>query len=272
MGSLRFTDLQTRPTEVLDLTSLTVDDFQPLVPPFEAAFQAHMAPWRLDGQPRTARRYTTYNNCKRSPLGSNSAAGHRPWLRWTGVGSQEGAPSPRGLPGGRPIGEDLTVLRLEGRHHGHHGVDTAGPLGPLRAKAPGAPEHSRTARALRGLRARLHALLPDHGPQRLASREDLPAHPLRLRDPTRLPRLQPPCHLASDRPLRVGTARLGQCPVADPMPLLDHVTGLRPPGFPQHPGRPAAREPRLEVPPPMGPTPLPPPRGVPGGGAPASRH
>jgi hypothetical protein len=63
MGSLRFIDIQTRPTEVLDLTSLTLDEFQPLVPPFEAAFQAHMANWRLDGQPRTARRYTTYQNC-----------------------------------------------------------------------------------------------------------------------------------------------------------------------------------------------------------------
>jgi Helix-turn-helix of DDE superfamily endonuclease len=63
MGTLRFTDLQTRPTEVLDLTSLTVDEFRQLVPPFEAAFQAHMADWRLDGKPRTARRYATYQNC-----------------------------------------------------------------------------------------------------------------------------------------------------------------------------------------------------------------
>jgi hypothetical protein len=63
MGSLRFTDLQTRPTEILDLTSLTVDEFQRLVSPFEAAFQAHMAQWRLDGRPRTARGYTTYQNC-----------------------------------------------------------------------------------------------------------------------------------------------------------------------------------------------------------------
>jgi Helix-turn-helix of DDE superfamily endonuclease len=63
MGTLRFADLQTRPTELLDLTSLTVEEFQQLVPPFEAAFQAHMAAWRLDGQPRTARRYTTYRNC-----------------------------------------------------------------------------------------------------------------------------------------------------------------------------------------------------------------
>jgi DDE superfamily endonuclease len=63
MGTLRFADLRTRPTEVLDLTSLTVAEFQELVPPFEAAFQAHMAAWRLDGRPRTARRYTTYTNC-----------------------------------------------------------------------------------------------------------------------------------------------------------------------------------------------------------------
>jgi hypothetical protein len=52
-----------RPTEVLDLTSLTVNEFESVVPPFEAAFQAHMALWRLDGKPRTARRYTTYQNC-----------------------------------------------------------------------------------------------------------------------------------------------------------------------------------------------------------------
>jgi hypothetical protein len=63
IGTLRFADLQTRPTEVLDLTSLTLDEFQRLVPPFEAAFEAHMAAWRLDGRPRTARRYTTYTNC-----------------------------------------------------------------------------------------------------------------------------------------------------------------------------------------------------------------
>jgi Helix-turn-helix of DDE superfamily endonuclease len=63
MGSLRFADLQTRPTEVLDLTSLTVAEFQQLVPCFEAAFLAHMTDWRLDGKPRTARRYTTYQNC-----------------------------------------------------------------------------------------------------------------------------------------------------------------------------------------------------------------
>ena len=63
MGSLRFTDLQTRPTAVVDLTSLTLNEFRQLVPPFEVAFQTHMAEWRLDGLPRTARRYTTDQNC-----------------------------------------------------------------------------------------------------------------------------------------------------------------------------------------------------------------
>jgi hypothetical protein len=63
MASVRFTDVQSRPTEFLDFTSLTLDEFQQLVPPFEAAFQAHMAAWRLDGKPRTARRFTVYGNC-----------------------------------------------------------------------------------------------------------------------------------------------------------------------------------------------------------------
>jgi hypothetical protein len=62
MGTLGFADLQTRATEVLDLASLTIDAFQQLVPSFEAAFQANMGPWRRDGRPHTARRYTTYTN------------------------------------------------------------------------------------------------------------------------------------------------------------------------------------------------------------------
>src|SRR6266700_6998168 len=63
MAHVQFTDVQDRPTEFLDLTSLTRDEFQLLVPPFEAAFHAHLATWRLDGKPRTARRFTVYNNC-----------------------------------------------------------------------------------------------------------------------------------------------------------------------------------------------------------------
>jgi len=49
--------------EFLDFTSLTLEEFAILVPPFEAAFQAHMAAWRLDGKPRTARQFAVYKNC-----------------------------------------------------------------------------------------------------------------------------------------------------------------------------------------------------------------
>jgi hypothetical protein len=63
MASVRFIDVQSRPTEFLDFASLTLEEFQTLVPPFETAFQAHMAVWRLDGKPRTTRQFTVYKNC-----------------------------------------------------------------------------------------------------------------------------------------------------------------------------------------------------------------
>src|SRR5262245_22095508 len=63
MASVRFIDVQARPTEFLDFTSLTLDEFQQLLPPFEAAFQAHMATWCLDGKPRTARQFAVYKTC-----------------------------------------------------------------------------------------------------------------------------------------------------------------------------------------------------------------
>src|SRR5262247_553849 len=63
MAHVQFTDVQSRPLEFLDLTSLTLDEFQQLVPPFEAAFQTHMAAWRLDGKPRTTRQFSVYKNC-----------------------------------------------------------------------------------------------------------------------------------------------------------------------------------------------------------------
>src|SRR5262249_7527052 len=63
MASVRFPDVPARPTAFLDFTSLTLEEFQTLVPPFEAAFHAHMAMWRLDGKPRTVRQFPVYKNC-----------------------------------------------------------------------------------------------------------------------------------------------------------------------------------------------------------------
>ena len=63
MTGVRFTELQSRPREFLDFTSLTLDELQQLVPPFAAAFHARMATWRMEGKPRTARRFIVYQNC-----------------------------------------------------------------------------------------------------------------------------------------------------------------------------------------------------------------
>src|SRR5713226_380787 len=63
MAGVRFTELQSRPMEFLDCTSVTLDEFQQLAPPFEAAFQARMAAWWMGGKPRTARRFTVDKNC-----------------------------------------------------------------------------------------------------------------------------------------------------------------------------------------------------------------
>ena len=63
MAAIRFVDVQARPIEFLDLTSLTLDEFEQLIEPFEEAFQAHMALWRLDGKPRASRQFAVYKNC-----------------------------------------------------------------------------------------------------------------------------------------------------------------------------------------------------------------
>ena len=58
MAGVRFAALQSRPMEFLDFISLTLDEFQQLLPPFEVTFHAQMAAWRMAGKPRTARRFT----------------------------------------------------------------------------------------------------------------------------------------------------------------------------------------------------------------------
>jgi hypothetical protein len=45
------------------LTGLTDAEFQALLPHFEQAFVTHMYDRTIDGQPRTSRRYSTYDPC-----------------------------------------------------------------------------------------------------------------------------------------------------------------------------------------------------------------
>lgn len=59
-SGLRFRDVPARPTELLDLTSVTLAEFEQLVPAFESAFHTRMATTRFDGNPRTARRFSVY--------------------------------------------------------------------------------------------------------------------------------------------------------------------------------------------------------------------
>ena len=63
--TLRYEDIKTKTNRILDLTSLTVDEFEQLVVPFEAAFVRHMSEWTMEGKRRSARAYSPYAN---SPL------------------------------------------------------------------------------------------------------------------------------------------------------------------------------------------------------------
>ena len=62
MAGLRFTELQTRPMEFLDFTSVTSTSFSNWSRPSRTRSTPG---WqrRMDGKPRTARRFTVYKNC-----------------------------------------------------------------------------------------------------------------------------------------------------------------------------------------------------------------
>jgi hypothetical protein len=60
---LRYQTEKTKTNRILDLTSLTVDEFEQVVAPFEAAFVRHMQDWTMEGKPRTGRAYSQYATC-----------------------------------------------------------------------------------------------------------------------------------------------------------------------------------------------------------------
>ena len=63
MRGMRYAEVSQKELKFLDMTSLTVEEFEQLVPSFEEAFQERMQQWRLDGKQRSGRGYTTYANC-----------------------------------------------------------------------------------------------------------------------------------------------------------------------------------------------------------------
>jgi Helix-turn-helix of DDE superfamily endonuclease len=58
-----YEDVTTRAGSVRAMTGLTEQEFQALLPHFEQAFVAYMHDHTIDGQPRTVRRYRTYDTC-----------------------------------------------------------------------------------------------------------------------------------------------------------------------------------------------------------------
>lgn len=60
---LRYQNVVGRETQLLDLTSLTSEEFTSIIEPFEQAFQEHMQQWTMSGKPRTQRSFSVYTNC-----------------------------------------------------------------------------------------------------------------------------------------------------------------------------------------------------------------
>src|SRR5712672_1290685 len=60
---MRYAEVSRKELKFLDLTSLTVEEFQQLLPVFEEEFRERMKHFCLDGKPRVGRGYRTYSNC-----------------------------------------------------------------------------------------------------------------------------------------------------------------------------------------------------------------
>src|SRR6266478_9409714 len=60
---MRYAEVSQKELKFLDLTSLTVEEFQQLLPVFEKEFRERLKHFCLDGKPRVGRGYRTYSNC-----------------------------------------------------------------------------------------------------------------------------------------------------------------------------------------------------------------
>jgi DDE superfamily endonuclease len=58
-----YEEVTQRAGSLRSMTGLTEQEFEALLPPFEHAFVAYMHDHTIDGQPRTVRRYRTYDTC-----------------------------------------------------------------------------------------------------------------------------------------------------------------------------------------------------------------
>src|SRR5919106_1296551 len=58
-----YEDVTQRAGSLQAMTGLTKEEFEALLPHFEHALVAYLQDRTIDGQPRTSRRYSTYDNC-----------------------------------------------------------------------------------------------------------------------------------------------------------------------------------------------------------------
>jgi|SRR5271169_856062 len=61
--TLSYAEISQKKVKFLEFTSLTVEEFEQLIPLFEENYQERMKHLCLDGKPRIGRRYQTYSNC-----------------------------------------------------------------------------------------------------------------------------------------------------------------------------------------------------------------
>lgn len=60
---LSYEDVAQRAGSLRAMTGLTEQEFTALLPHFERALATYLQDRPIDGQPRTSRRYSTYDNC-----------------------------------------------------------------------------------------------------------------------------------------------------------------------------------------------------------------
>jgi hypothetical protein len=58
-----YEDVTQRAGSLQAMTGLSEQEFTALLPPFEHALAAYLQDRTIDGQPRTSRRYSAYDNC-----------------------------------------------------------------------------------------------------------------------------------------------------------------------------------------------------------------
>ena len=74
MAGVRFADVQARPAEFLNLTSLTLEEFEALVAPFEAAFQGRRGGSTANREPPVGSPSTGPARCQRRKTGCSSCS------------------------------------------------------------------------------------------------------------------------------------------------------------------------------------------------------